>query len=168
MERTGLVTFKGNPVTLVGPELKVGDPAPDFTATTNTLSDFKLSDLAGSVVIISAVPSIDTGICAIQTKRFNAEAANLSAKIVTISLDLPFAQKRFCGENDINTNVLVSDYKYHGFEKTYGLLMKELGLLARSVTVVGKDGAIVYQEIVEEGTKEPNYDAAIAAAKAAS
>jgi thioredoxin-dependent peroxiredoxin len=167
MERTGVVTFKGNPVTLVGPELKVGDPAPDFVATNSTLADFKLSDLKGEVVIISAVPSIDTGVCELQTKRFNAEAANLNAKVVTISLDLPFAQKRFCGANDVTTNVLVSDYKYRSFQHAYGILMKELGLLSRSVFVIDKEGTLVYQQIVGEGVEQPNYDAAVAAAKAA-
>src|SRR5262245_48381568 len=111
MERTGVVTFKGGGLTLVGPELKVGDAAPDFVAADGALQPVKLSDFKGQIVLISAVPSLDTPVCEIQTKRFNQEAAKLKAKVLTISLDLPFAQKRFCGANDIDGLMVLSDYK---------------------------------------------------------
>ncbi|MBI1389436.1 MAG: thiol peroxidase [bacterium] len=167
MERTGVITFKGNGMTLVGPELKTGAPAPDFTAVDNGLQPVKLSDLKGQVVIISAVPSIDTPVCELQTKRFNEEAGKLNAKVVTISLDLPFAQKRFCGAQGIANSVILSDYQQRDFANQFGVLIKELCLLSRAVFVVDKDGNLTYQEIVPEVTDHPNYDKAIEAAKAA-
>jgi thiol peroxidase len=168
MERKGAITFKGEPMTLVGPELAVGEQAPDFTAVGNDLKPVKLSDLRGNVVVISAVPSLDTGVCAEQTRRFNKEADGLSAKILTISMDLPFAQSRFCNDNSIKGLTTVSDYKDRTFAANYGLYIKELGLLARAVLVIDKDGKIVHREIVPEITTHPNYDMALSSVKKAS
>lgn len=166
MERKNIITFKGNSLTLLGPELKVGDTAPDFTATDAGLKPVKLSDFKGKTVIISAVPSLDTPVCAAQTKKFNQEAAALNAKILTVSLDLPFAQKRFCEASNIQNVTVVSDYKDRDFANKYGLLIKELGLLSRAVLVVNPQGKITHFEIVKEVTQEPNYSAAIEKVKA--
>ncbi|MCC6580913.1 MAG: thiol peroxidase [Phycisphaeraceae bacterium] len=168
-DRTGVITFKGNPMTLTGNSLKVGDIAPDFKAVKTDMSECSLADLKGNVVLISSVPSLDTPVCDLQTKRFNAEAGKLGdkVKVVTVSLDLPFAQRRWCGANDAKHVITVSDYKHHQFGQNFGLLIKELALLTRSVLVVDKQGKITYCEVVGEVTKEPNYDAALAAAKAA-
>lgn len=167
MERTGVITFKGNGMTLVGPELSVGSPAPDFTAVDNGLQPVKLSDLKGQVVIISAVPSIDTPVCELQTKRFNEEAGKLNAKVLTISCDLPFAQKRFCGAEGIENAVCLSDYQTRDFSEKFGVLIKELCLTSRAVFVIDKDGNLAYQDIVSEVTEHPDYDKALEAAKAA-
>lgn len=167
MERQNVITFKGGPLTLLGPELKVGSLAPDFTCVDAGLKPVKLSDFKGKTVIISAVPSLDTPVCEIQTKKFNTEAAKLAAKVLTISLDLPFAQKRFCDANKIEGVTVLSDYKDHDFANKYGLLIKELGLITRAVIVVGADGTIQYLEIVKEVTQEPNYAAAIDKVKGA-
>ena len=161
MERKNIITFKGNPLTLVGPELKKGDNAPDFTAVDNGLQPVKLSDFKGQTVILSAVPSLDTPVCEIQTKKFNEQAAGLNAKVLTLSLDLPFAQKRFCDANKIGNVTVLSDYKTHDFANKYGLMIKELGLITRAVLVISKDNKISYMEIVKEVTQEPNYKAAL-------
>lgn len=161
MEKKNLITFKGGPLTLVGPELRIGDAAPDFAATDAGLKPVKLSDFKGQTVIISAVPSLDTPVCEIQTKRFNQEAASLNAKVLTVSLDLPFAQKRFCDAFKIQNVTVLSDYKDHDFANKYGLMIKELGLLTRAVIVVGANGKITHFEIVKEVTQEPNYQAAL-------
>ena len=161
MERKNVITFKGGPLTLVGPELKVGDNAPDFTAVDAGLKPVKLSDFKGQTVIISAVPSLDTPVCEIQTKKFNEQAAGLNAKVLTLSLDLPFAQKRFCDANKIGNVTVLSDYKDHDFANKYGLMIKELGLITRAVLVIGKNNKISYMEIVKEVTQEPNYKAAL-------
>lgn len=161
MERKNVITFKGNPLTLLGPELKLGDTAPDFTASDAGLKPVRLSDFKGKTVVISAVPSLDTPVCAEQTKKFNQEAASLNAKVLTISLDLPFAQKRFCDALNIQNVTVISDYKDREFANKYGLLIKELGLLARTVLVVDAQGKITHLEIVKEVTQEPNYKAAI-------
>lgn len=165
MERTDVITFKGNAMTLVGPALETGQTAPDFTVINNSLQPVKLSDYKGQVVIIASVPSLDTPVCETETRKFNEEAAKLDAKILTISMDLPFAQKRFCGANGIDAVVTLSDYKDHDFAQKYGLMIKELGLLARAVFVIDKDGKIVYQQIVSEVTNEPDYAKALEAAK---
>lgn len=167
-DRTGIVTFKGNPVTLTGQAVKVGDAAPDFKAVGNDLSEVSLSQFKGKTVVISAVPSLDTGVCDAQGKRFNDEAIKLGDDVVVlvISEDLPFAQKRWCGASNATAVKTVSDYKDRNFGQNYGLYIKELGLLTRAVLVVDKQGRIAYQEIVPEVTTHPNYDAAIAAAKA--
>lgn len=161
MERTEVITFKGNPFTLLGPELKVGDKAPDFTVIGEGLKPVKLSDFKGQTIVISSVPSLDTPVCEIQTKKFNQEAAKLNAKVLTISLDLPFAQKRFCDVHKIQNVVCLSDYKGQEFGKNWGLLIKELGLLTRAVFVVNPDGKIGYAQIVKEVTQEPDYNSAV-------
>ncbi len=160
MERKGVITFKGNPLTLVGPELKIGDTAPDFTVVDAGLQPKKLSDFKGQTIVISSVPSLDTPVCEIQTKKFNQEAANLNAKVLTISVDLPFAQKRFCDAFKIENVVVLSDYQNRNFGNAYGVWIKELALLARAVFVI-VDGKIQYLEIVKEVTQEPNYKAAL-------
>ncbi len=165
MERTGLVTFKGNPVTLTGNPVRAGDKAPDFTVMDNNLSEVRFADLKGNIVIISVVPSIDTPVCELQTEQFNREAAALSAKVLTISMDLPFAQRRFCDSFKIGNVTLLSDYKEREFGRRYGLLIKELGLLARAVLIVDKDGKVAYTQLVKEIGEQPNYAEVIAEAK---
>lgn len=167
MERTGVITFKGGGMTLVGNATNVGDSAPDFTCVDAGLSAVKLSDFSGQVVVLSTVPSLDTGVCEEQTKKFNESASGLNAKVLTISVDLPFAQKRFCGAHGIENVVTVSDYREREMANAYGLLIKELLLITRAVIVVDKDGKIAYQEIVSEVTNHPDYDKALEAAKAA-
>lgn len=168
-ERSGVITFKGNPLTLVGPEVRVGQPAPDFQAVAQDLSIAKFSDSNGKVRIVSAVPSLDTPVCDAQTRRFNEEAAKLSGvEIWTISMDLPFAQKRWCGAAGIDKVKVVSDHRDASFARAYGTLVKELRLLARAVFVVGKDGTVKHAEYVKEVTSHPNYDAALNAARQAS
>jgi thiol peroxidase len=168
-ERTGIITFKGNGLTLQGSPVSVGDKAPDFTVLGNDLSPKTLADFKGKVLIISAVPSLDTPVCDVETRRFNQEAANLGNDIavLTISADLPFAQARWCGAAGINAVTTLSDHKDMAFGAAYGLIIKELRLLTRAVLVVNKEGKIVYQEVLPEVTNEPNYEAAIAAARAA-
>lgn len=161
------ITFKGKPVTLVGTEIKVGDKAPDFTVLANNLSEKHLSDYKGKVKIISLFPSIDTGVCATQTRTFNKLASELSKDIVIlcISNDLPFAQTRFCAAEGIDQVETLSDHRDVDFSTKYGFLIKELRLLARGVVVVDKNDNVRYVEYVPEVTNEPNYDAAIEAAK---
>ena len=164
-ERPGHVTLKGNPFTLVGPELKVGDAAPDFAVTANDLSPVKLTDFKGKVCVISSVPSLDTPVCDTSTRRFNEEATGLGPDVVvlTISMDLPFAQARWCGAAGVKNVQTLSDYKDASFGLAYGLLIKELRLLARAVMVVDKSGKIQYIELVKEIAQEPDYDAVLAA-----
>jgi len=162
MERQGIITFKGNPLTLSGSEIKIGDTAPDFTVVGGDLKPVRLSDFKGKTVVISFLPSLDTPVCEIQTKRFNAEASKTDAKILTISMDLPFAQKRFCQAHKVTGLEMLSDYKDREFGQKYGVYIKELGLLTRGVIVIDKGGKVTYQEIVKEVTAEPNYDAALA------
>ncbi|MDF1508732.1 thiol peroxidase [Robertmurraya sp. DFI.2.37] len=162
------VTFKGNPVTLVGTEVKVGDKAPNFTVLANDLSPVTLEDAKGHVRLISVVPSIDTGVCDAQTRRFNEEAAKLdNVKVLTVSVDLPFAQKRWCAAAGIDNVQTVSDHRDLSFGEAYGVVMQELRLLARSVFVIDSNDIVTYVEYVSEGTDHPNYEAAIEAAKAA-
>ena len=167
-EKTGIITFKGNPFTLLGPDIRVGDAAPDFRVVDNGLAPVTLADLAGMIKIISAVPSLDTPVCDTETRRFNQEAAALpdQVAILTISLDLPFAQKRWCGAAGIDRVRVLSDYQERSFATAYGLLMKELKLLARAVLVVDAANVVRYIQIVPEVTSEPDYAAVIAAAKA--
>lgn len=167
-EKTGIITFKGNPMTLLGPELKVGDSAPDFAVVDNGLAGVSLATHAGKVKIISAVPSLDTPVCDTETRRFNQEAAALPGDVVvlTVSLDLPFAQKRWCGAAGIDKVVTLSDYRERSFGLGYGVLIKELLLLTRAVFVLDASNTIRYIQIVPEVTAEPDYAAAIAAAKA--
>lgn len=168
IERSGIITFKGNPFTLLGPELKVGDKAPDFAVVDNGLAPVSLASSAGRVRIISSVPSLDTPVCDTETRRFNQEAAGLPGDVVvlTISLDLPFAQKRWCGAAGIDKVTTLSDYRERSFGQNYGVLIKELLLLTRAIFVVDGQGVIRYIQIVPEVTSEPDYAAVIAAAKA--
>ncbi|CAI6292561.1 thiol peroxidase [Bacillus subtilis] len=161
------ITFKGGPVTLVGQEVKVGDQAPDFTVLTNSLEEKSLADMKGKVTIISVIPSIDTGVCDAQTRRFNEEAAKLGdVNVYTISADLPFAQARWCGANGIDKVETLSDHRDMSFGKAFGVYIKELRLLARSVFVLDENGKVVYAEYVSEATNHPNYEKPIEAAKA--
>lgn len=166
-ERTGIITFQGNPLTLLGNEIKVGDKAPEFSVTDNELGPKTLADFAGQVLIVSAVPSLDTPVCDMETRRFNTEAANLGdeIKILTLSMDLPFAQARWCGAAGVEAVQTLSDYKDSSFGEAYGVLIKELRLLSRAVFVVDKSGVVQYAQYVNEITEEPDYDAALAVAK---
>ena len=165
-ERPGVVTFKGKPMTLVGPQLKAGDKAPDFQVLAQDLSSVTLAAVRGKPALINVVTSLDTGICDAQTRRFNEEAAKLpNLQILTISADLPFAQKRWCGAAGIDKVQVLSDHRDAAFGKAYGVLMKELRLLARSIFAIDAAGTIRYAEIVPEVATHPNYDAALAAAQ---
>ncbi|HIJ81215.1 MAG TPA: thiol peroxidase [Desulfuromonadales bacterium] len=166
-ERSGIITFKGNPFTLLGPELKVGDKAPAFTLIDNGLAPVTLASFSGKTKIISTVPSLDTPVCDTETRRFNEEAARLADNVVvlTVSLDLPFAQKRWCGAAGIEKVTTLSDYQEHAFGLAYGVLIKELQLLSRSIFVVDADDIIRYIQHVPEVTTEPDYTAALAAAQ---
>ena len=161
------VTLKGKPLTLVGADVEIGKSAPDATLIANDLSEFKLSSLKGKKVILSVVPSLDTPVCDIQTKRFNQEAGKLSAdsKILTISMDLPFAQKRWCGAAGATNVQTLSDYRNREFGQKYGVLIKELQILARSIFVVDANGVLRYKQIVPEVAQEPNYQEALDALK---
>lgn len=166
-ERKNVITFRGNPMTLTGNPVKTGDKAPNFKLVGNDLSEVTLDKYKGKTVLLSVVPSLDTGVCDAQAKRFNEEAIKLgdSVQILVISEDLPFAQKRWCGAADATAVRTLSDYKDRDFAQNYGLYIKELGLLTRAVLVIGKDGVVKYSEIVPEVTQHPNYDAALAALK---
>jgi thiol peroxidase len=162
-ERQGLVTIKGTPLTLMGTEVKVGDPAPDFTVLDNDLNPFTFSSLRGKVCILAAVPSLDTPVCDFETHRFNEEATKLGpdVAILTISMDLPFAQKRWCGAAGVTNLRTFSDHRDAAFGLAYGVLIKELRLLARAVFVVDTAGKIRYVQLVKELTTEPDYDAVL-------
>lgn len=171
MPRAAAVTFKGHPLSLVGSELAVGSSAPAFTLhryeggmQTVTLEQFR-----GKPLLISVVPSLDTGVCQIQTKKFSEKLGALGDKVgaLTVSLDLPFAQNRFCGAENIQHMVTASDYQTRKFGEDYGLLIDELKLLARSIVVLDSTGKVVHHEVVKEVTNEPNYDAALAALESA-
>lgn len=165
MTRQDKHTMQGNPLTLAGNALEVGQKAPDFTATKQDLSPFKLSDTEG-VRVISVVPSLDTGVCQQQTSRFNKEAQELKdITFITISLDLPFAQGRFCEEYDVDGEYVVSDYQNREFGEKYGFLINELKLLNRGVVVIDKDDTIKHIEYVGENTEHPDYDKALDVAK---
>lgn len=157
------ITFAGNKMTLLGSQVEVGQKAKAFKATKNDLSDFNSEDLRGKVVVYSVAPSLDTSVCAIQAKKFNHDALELSddVVIVTITEDLPFAQARFCANEDIANLEMVSDYKEREFGEKYGFLIDELKLLARGVVVIDKEGIIQYVEYVPEVTNEVNFDAAL-------
>ncbi|MCE7793344.1 thiol peroxidase [Salipaludibacillus sp. CUR1] len=162
------VTFKEKPVTLIGNELTPGSKAPDFTVLANDLSEVNLSDYKGKVRLISVVPSIDTGVCDQQTRKFNEEAANLgNIEILTISADLPFAQKRWCAAAGIDNVQVLSDHRDLDFGKKFGVAIEELRLLSRSIFVIDSSDTVVYAEYVSEVTNHPNYEAAIEAAKSA-
>jgi thiol peroxidase len=162
-----LVTMRGMSLTLVGKTIRIGEPAPDFKVLTNDLSLVKLSSFRGRICIISSVPSLDTPVCDRQTRRFNEEASSLGKDVVilTISMDLPFAQKRWCGAAGIENVQMLSDHREASFGKSYGVLIKELRLLARAVFVVDKGGILRYIQIVGELTNEPYYEAVLNAVK---
>jgi thiol peroxidase len=167
-ERSGAITFKGNPMTLLGQPVKVGDAAPDFRVVDNALQPVTLASGAGKVRLITVIPSIDTPVCDSMTRRFNQDAAQLpeQVELYTISLDLPFAQKRWCGNAGIERVKTLSDYQERSFVLNYGLLIKELKLAARAVLVIDANDKISYMELVPEVTAEPDYAAALAAVKA--
>ncbi|WP_416151496.1 thiol peroxidase [Salipaludibacillus sp. HK11] len=162
------VTFKEKPVTLIGNSVSVGDAAPDFTVLANDLSEVKLSDSKGKVRLISVVPSIDTGVCDQQTRKFNEEAAKLkNVEVLTISVDLPFAQKRWCAAAGIENVQTLSDHRNLDFGKKFGVAIEELRLLSRSIFVVDSSDTVTYVEYVPEVTNHPNYEAAVEAAESA-
>jgi thioredoxin-dependent peroxiredoxin len=167
-ERTNAITFKGDAMTLVGDKLEAGQDAPSFKLVGTDLGDIALDDFSGKTLVLSVVPSIDTGVCAEQTRRFNEEASSLSDDVVilTVSMDLPFAQDRFCGAEGLDQVQMGSEYKYRSFGEAYGVLIKELGLLTRAVFVVDKQGKVTYTQYVDEVTDEPEYEPVLEAVKA--
>lgn len=156
------VTFQGNPVTLVGDPVQVGEKAPDFTVLSNELEEVSLADYAGKTCLISVVPSLDTDICSLQTKRFNEEVSKLdNVQVITISMDLPFAQSRWCGAEGVKDLEVLSDHRDANFGKSYGVLIEELRLLTRSLFVINGQGEVTYVEYVPEVGEHPNYDAVL-------
>ncbi len=166
-ERKGVITVEGNPLTLLGSEINVGDPAPDVEVLENDLAPVRLSSFRGKVCIILSVPSLDTPVCDLETKKFNEEATQLGLDValLTISMDLPFAQKRWCGAAGVTAVEALSDHRDASFGESYGVLIKELRLLARAVFVVDRDGIVRYVDVVNEITNEPDYEAALNAVK---
>ncbi|MBM3317460.1 MAG: thiol peroxidase [Candidatus Eisenbacteria bacterium] len=169
VERQGVVTMKGRPVVLQGPSVEVGRPAPGFRVVDGSFQPVELGAFAGRPLLISTVQSLDTGVCALQTKRFHEEVARLPADVVYIvlSTDLPFAQKRFCETEKVDRAHVLSDHVWRDFGLRYGVLIKDLGLLARAVFVIGRDGRLVYKQIVSELSEHPGYDEALEAIRAA-
>ncbi len=168
-ERSGAVTFKGNPLTLIGPEIKAGSQAPNFQVLAGDLSPVTLDTFKGKTKLISVVPSLDTPVCDMQTRRFNEEASKMPGDIavLTVSMDLPFAQSRFCSTAGINKVKVVSDHRDASFGQAYGVLIKELRLLTRAIFVVDANNKVQYAEYVKEVTNHPNYEAALGVLKAA-
>jgi thiol peroxidase len=166
-EHSGLITLHGNPLTLVGTQLKVGDIAPDFEVLDNDLKPVNLSSFKGKVCVLSAVPSLDTPVCDMETRRFNDEAGKLddNVAILTISMDLPFAQKRWCGAAGVDRVVTLSDHRDATFGKAYGVLIKELRLLARVIFVLDRNGIVQYIQLVKEVGEEPDYNDVLRAVK---
>lgn len=166
-ERTNVVTMKGNPVTLLGREVKVGDKAPDFTALAGLGAPMGLKDLGDGVKVFNVIVSVDTPVCDVQTKRFNQEAAGLGddVEIVTVSMDLPFALKRYCAAEGIDKVKTLSDYQDASFGESYGVLIKENRLLARAIFVVDRDNVVKYVEYVDDITHEPDYEGALSAVR---
>jgi thioredoxin-dependent peroxiredoxin len=168
MERPGATTMRGNPLTLIGPELKVGDKAPDFKLVDNGLKNVTLADTGHNVRIISVVPSLDTPVCDAQTKRFNEEAAKLpGVDILTVSMDLPFAQKRWCGAFGVDKVKMLSDHRDGSFGSNYGTLIKDLRIESRAIFVLDPNNTIRHVEYVKEVAEHPNYDTALSAARSA-
>jgi len=168
MERPGATTMRGNPLTLIGPELKVGDKAPDFKLVDNSLKNVSLADTGHNVRIISVVPSLDTPVCDAQTKRFNEEAAKLTGvDILTVSMDLPFAQKRWCGAFGVDKVKMLSDHRDGSFGSNYGTLIKDLRIESRAIFVLDQNNTIRHVEYVKEVAEHPNYDTALSAARSA-
>lgn len=166
-ERSGIVTVGGKPVTLVGQEVKEGDVAPDFTVIGNEMEEVRFSSYRGKVCVICSVGSLDTPTCDVETRRFNTEAGNLGDDVVilTVSMDLPFAQKRWCGAAGIDKVVTLSDHRDADFGNAYGMLTKESRLLARAVFAIDREGIVRYVQLVSELADEPDYDAVITAVK---
>lgn len=166
-ERKGIITFKGNPVTLLGPEIRAGDKAPDFQVVDTSLAPVTLADFRGKVKVLSAVPSLDTPVCDRETRRFNQEAAKLpeDAVVLTVSMDLPFAQKRWCAAAGVDRVKTLSDYQDRSFASAYGVLIKELKLLSRSVFVIDGNDVVRYVQHVKEVTEEPDYEAVLSAVR---
>lgn len=166
-ERTGIVTMRGNPLTLIGNEPKVGEMASEFTALDNNLAPVQFSSFRGKICILSSVPSLDTPVCDLETRKFNEEASRLGPDVVilTISMDLPFAQKRWCAASGVDKVQTLSDHRDASFGTTYGVLIKELRLLARAVFLVDQKGMLQYTQIVKEVTSEPDYEAVLSALK---
>jgi thioredoxin-dependent peroxiredoxin len=168
VERPGATTLRGNPLTVLGPALKAGEKAPDFKAVDDSLKDVNLAGTGGGVRIFSVVPSLDTPVCDAQTKRFNEEAGKLpDVKIYTFSMDLPFAQKRWCGAYGVDHVKMVSDHRDGSFGEAYGTLIKDLRIMSRAIFVVDKNNVIRHVEYVKEVADHPDYEAALAAARAA-
>jgi len=167
-ERTGVITMKGNPMTLIGPQLKPGDKAPSFEVINQSLEIITLASSKGKVRLVAAVPSLDTPVCAVETKRFAQEILKLppNVEFYTISADLPFAQKRWCGAEHVSVTTL-SDHRQLSFAQNYGVLIKELRILARAMFVIDAEDKITYVEIVPEIAQEPNYERALGAARQA-
>jgi thiol peroxidase len=167
MERTGVITMHGNPLTLVGSEAREGVAAPAFTVLDAGLKERTLADYKGKVKLISVTPSLDTPVCDLQIHRFESDAAGLSSdvEILNISVDLPFAIKRFCSTGKIDRVAALSDHRNVSFGESYGVLIKELRLLARSIFIIGRDDVLRYARIVSEQTNEPDYDEVIKALK---
>jgi len=158
-ERSNVITMHGNPLTLLGNELKTGDKAPDVTLLDNDLSPVAISSYKGKVCVVSSVPSLDTPVCDIETRRFNQEAEGLGEDVVilTVSMDLPFAQKRWCGAAGVDRVITLSDHRDASFGSAYGMLIKELRLLARGIFIIDREGIISYIQIVKEVSEEPDY-----------
>ncbi|MGB9457625.1 MAG: thiol peroxidase [Bryobacteraceae bacterium] len=166
MERTGATTMRGNPLTLVGPELKPGDDAPDFSVVDGSLKPVTLADTGAHVRIVSVVPSLDTPVCDAQTKRFNEAAASLPGiDILTVSMDLPFAQKRWCGAFGVDKVKMLSDHKDASFGSHYGTLIKELRIESRAIFVIDRNNRVRHAEYVKEVADHPDYEAALLAAR---
>ena len=158
-ERTGIIKMHGNPLTLLGNEIKAGDAAPDATLLDNDLTPVNISSYKDKVCVISSVPSLDTPVCDIETRRFNQEAEGLGDDVIilTVSMDLPFAQKRWCGAAGVDRVITLSDHRDASFGEAYGMLIKELRLLARAVYIIDREGIIRYIQIVNELSEEPDY-----------
>jgi len=165
MERKGVVTMKGRPITLIGPDIKPGDKAPEFTVLDGTLGEVRLRDFAGKTKVISVTPSLDTPVCDLQIRRFNHEAANLPQDVVVlnISMDLPFAISRFCTTAEIDRAKALSDHREASFGTLYGVLIKEMRLLARSIFIIDRDDVVRYKEIVPDQSNHPDYEKALSA-----
>jgi len=166
-ERAGAVTMKGSPLTLLGEEVREGQKAPDFTALATDLSPVSLAPLRGKVVVLVSVPSLDTSVCDLETRRFNKEAAGLGpdVRVLVVSMDLPFAQRRWCGAAGIENLRTLSDHRDAAFGLAYGVLIKKLRLLARAVFVVDRQGTVRYIQLVKELATEPDYAAVLAAVR---
>lgn len=167
MEEKNVVTMKGSPLTLSGKMVKVGQAAPEFKVIANDLSEVKFSSFRGKICLIASVPSLDTSVCDIETRKFNEKAGKLDKNtiVLTISMDLPFAQTRWCGAAGVTNVQTLSDYRFADFGEKFGVLIKELRLLARSVFIVDAKGIVRYIQIINELTNEPDYDAALEALK---